>query len=211
MEHRGGRGEKYQARVAMSDSFFVSAMLRCWFLRGGLVRRLLEKRYEITVLDNFSEQIHGNNRELASDLRGEVRLVVGDVRDEDAWRKAFVGQEVVIHFAAETGTGQSMYRVRHYTDVNIGGTSALVELLLGGKTQVQSLVVASSRAVYGEGAYKCGEHGTVYPAGRTVADMKNGEYEPKCPVCSQYRQNPGSLFHLQKCKLAHLLAPGSRK
>src|SRR5260370_36882212 len=88
-----------------------------------VARRLLEKGYEITVLDNFSEQIHGNNRELAADLRGDVRLVLGDVRDENAWKKALEGQEVVIHFAAETGTGQSMYRVRHYTDVNIAGTS----------------------------------------------------------------------------------------
>ncbi|MBZ5489503.1 MAG: NAD-dependent epimerase/dehydratase family protein [Acidobacteriia bacterium] len=154
------------------------------FIGTHVARRLLDNGYEVTVLDNFSEQIHGKDRELAPDLRGEVRLVVGDVRDEDAWRKALLGQEVVLHLAAETGTGQSMYRVRHYTDVNIAGTSTLVELLLAGNTQVQSLIVASSRAVYGEGAYKCGEHGTVYPAGRVVADMKKGEYEPKCPVCS---------------------------
>lgn len=154
------------------------------FIGTHVARRLLGKGYDITILDNFSEQIHGTDRQLAPDLRGEVRLVVGDVRSEDAWRKALLGQEMVIHLAAETGTGQSMYRVRHYTDVNIAGTSALVELLLGGKSEVQSLILASSRAVYGEGAYKCEQHGTVYPGGRTVVDMKNGEYEPKCPVCS---------------------------
>ena len=155
------------------------------FIGSHIARRLLANGHEITVLDNFSEQIHAGNLELAADLRGNVRLIVGDVRDQDTWEKALIGQDVVIHLAAETGTGQSMYQVRHYTDVNIGGTSSLIEVLLSGRSKVQSLVVASSRAVYGEGAYRCGRHGTVYPSSRAVADMEKGAYEPKCPDCGE--------------------------
>jgi dTDP-L-rhamnose 4-epimerase len=178
------------------------------FIGSHVARSLLQKGCDVTILDNFSQQIHGSSRELAADLRGEVRLITGDVRDEDAWRQALLGQEIVIHLAAETGTGQSMYRVRHYTDVNIAGTSVLMEQLIGRKNMVQSLIVASSRAVYGEGAYKCSEHGTVYPAVRTVADMKKGQYEPKCPLCSlpclsiptaeEAPLRPSSLYGLTK-------------
>ena len=67
-----------------------------------------------------------------------------------------------------------MYRVRHYSDVNIGATAILMELLLEGKYPVQSVVVASSRAVYGEGAAQCPEHGLVYPYPRSKESMEAG-------------------------------------
>ena len=113
-----------------------------------------------------------------------------------------------MHLAAETGTGQSMYRVSHYTDVNISGTSCLIDLLLTGKYSVSNLIVASSRAVYGEGAYRCEEHGLVYPASRTVENMQRGEFELECPACKAPCRttptsesaplNPTSLYGLTK-------------
>lgn len=153
------------------------------FIGTALCRRLLREGHELTVLDNFSQQIHGDSKTVAADLKENVRLVIGDVRDESAWKAALSQQEAVIHLAAETGTGQSMYQVRHYTDVNVGGTASLIELLLTKRDTIRTLVVASSRAVYGEGAYNCRLHGTVYPAARSSAHMKRGEYEPKCPEC----------------------------
>lgn len=154
------------------------------FIGSHLARKLLHRGCDVTILDNFSEQVHGSCRELPQELKHEVQLIVGDVRDADAWRRALRGQEVVVHLAAETGTGQSMYRVRHYVEVNIAGTSVLMQELVDGKEKLQSVIVASSRAVYGEGAYKCDAHGTVYPEARTVPDMKRGQYEPKCPICA---------------------------
>ena len=154
------------------------------FIGSRLARRLLKEGYEVTILDNLSCQIHGDRTEPDSDLVKHTRFVRGDVRDEDAWRDALEGADIVIHLAAETGTGQSMYRTRHYSDVNVGGTSTLAEVLLGVKHSVRTLIVASSRAVYGEGAYSCEEHGLVYPEPRTVSDMKNGQFEPKCPGCN---------------------------
>ncbi|MGH9585629.1 MAG: NAD-dependent epimerase/dehydratase family protein [Acidobacteriaceae bacterium] len=116
-------------------------------------------------------------------MRDAVHLFRGDVRDEDLCRQALKGQDALVHLAAETGTGQSMYNVRHYSDVNIGATATLMELLLAGKTSIQNVVVASSRAIHGEGAAICGEHGLVFPAPRSVEDMKGGYFEPKCPKC----------------------------
>lgn len=154
------------------------------FIGSRLTRRLLREGYEVTILDNLSRQIHGDRAEPDSDLLTDARFVRGDVRDEDAWKGALHGAEVVIHLAAETGTGQSMYQTRHYSDVNVGGTATLVELLLSGKYPVRNLIVASSRAVYGEGSYRCDEHGLVYPQARKISDMKSGQFEPKCPVCN---------------------------
>jgi dTDP-L-rhamnose 4-epimerase len=171
-------------------------------------RDLVKRGHAVTVLDNFREQIHGNNSELSPDLRDSVRLIRGDVRDLRLCEEALKGQQVLIHLAAETGTGQSMYRVRHYTDVNIGGTSSIMELLLTGKYPIQSVIVASSRAIYGEGAARCPEHGVIYPNARPAPAMEAGDFEPKCPRCGTQTTlvptpeeapfRPSSLYGLTK-------------
>lgn len=153
------------------------------FIGSGIARKLLAVGYEVSILDSFTPQIHGNNAELPADLRGTVRLFRGDVRDVGLCERALQGQQVLVHLAAETGTGQSMYRIRHYTDVNIGATAGLMELLLTGKYPIQNVVVASSRAVYGEGAARCPEHGRVYPGARSKEVMEKGDFEPQCPYC----------------------------
>jgi dTDP-L-rhamnose 4-epimerase len=107
------------------------------------------------------------------------------VREESLCRKALAGQQAIVHLAAETGTGQSMYQVRHYSEVNIGATAMMMELLLTGKYPIESLVVASSRAIYGEGAAICKDHGIVYPDGRVTEALKAGDFEPHCPKCHQ--------------------------
>lgn len=178
------------------------------FIGTHLSRRLLHLGHEVTVLDNFSPQIHGGNADVAPDLQGLIKVIHGDVRCEHDWKRALPQQDAIVHLAAETGTGQSMYQVRHYTDVNVSGTSILIELLLTGKYGVSNLVVASSRAVYGEGAYTCQEHGLVFPASRSVTDMQRGEFEPKCPACGIVCSmaptpedapfNPTSLYGLTK-------------
>jgi dTDP-L-rhamnose 4-epimerase len=155
------------------------------FIGSRVARKLLKNGHEVSILDSFIPQIHGINTELPLDLRGSVQLFRGDVRDAGLCARALEGQQLLIHLAAETGTGQSMYRVRHYTDVNMGATASLMELLLEGKYPVQSVVVASSRAVYGEGAAHCPEHGLVYPDARTKESMEAGDFEPHCPLCSR--------------------------
>jgi dTDP-L-rhamnose 4-epimerase len=112
--------------------------------------------------------------------------VRGDVRDADLVSRLLSGQDVVVHFAAETGTGQSMYAVKQYEAVNIHGTAVLLDLLVNDPARsVKKLLVASSRAVYGEGKYRCPAHGIIYPPPRTQASMAAGRFDPACPVCGQ--------------------------
>jgi dTDP-L-rhamnose 4-epimerase len=193
-------------RITVNDRVLITG--GAGFIGSRVARKLLAEGYEVSILDNFSPQIHGGNEELPSDLVNFAHLFRGDVRDPDVCGRALQNQNAVIHLAAETGTGQSMYRVRHYSDVNIGGTSNLMELLLSGEYPVQTLVVASSRAVYGEGAALCPQHGEVYPGPRSRQDMERGNFEPQCPKCQNSTMliptpeeapfQPASLYGLTK-------------
>jgi dTDP-L-rhamnose 4-epimerase len=156
------------------------------FIGARLAKKLASQGAQITLLDNLSAQVHGPNADFAPALTQIATCVKGDVRDREALAGALAGQEVVVHLAAETGTGQSMYAVRHYEEVNVGGTALLLDLLVNAqKRSIQKLVVASSRAIYGEGKYQCAQHGVVFPAPRREADLERGRFEPLCPRCEQ--------------------------
>jgi dTDP-L-rhamnose 4-epimerase len=138
----------------------------------------------VTLFDNFSPQIHGDSARIPADLAPHVRLIQKDVRDPEAWKQALPSHDAIVNLAAETGTGQSMYEVARYEQVNLAGTALLYDTLA--KTPghgVERIVVASSRAIYGEGAYCCLEHGAVYPAPRSNADKRLGLFDPVCPQC----------------------------
>lgn len=155
------------------------------FIGSRLARRLHESGVTVTVLDNLSEQIHGAGATFPAGLGDVAHCIAGDVRDRAAMRDAIAGQEVIVHLAAETGTGQSMYQVEHYADVNLQGTAVLLDLLVNERpAALGKLVVASSRAVYGEGQYRCADHGSVYPAPRSEEAMSAGRFDPVCPVCA---------------------------
>lgn len=155
------------------------------FIGSNLALHLVGLGHEITVLDNLSPQIHGANPEESSPLyqsiKQKVRFVNGSVCDEAAWREVLPGQDAIVHLAAETGTGQSMYEIKRYVDVNIGGTALMLDLLANGKYQVAKVVVASSRSIYGEGKYRSEALGIIYPGARKDADMQAGRFEPLCP------------------------------
>ncbi len=157
------------------------------FIGSNLALALIEKGYEVTVLDNLSPQIHGDNPQCTSPLlrsiQNKVRLIQGSVTDRNAWLKALENQHAVIHLAAETGTGQSMYEIEKYAAVNIGGTALMLDILANTKHSIQKMVVASSRAVYGEGKYHCGRCGDVYPTERSDDAMMQGDFECTCPLC----------------------------
>lgn len=158
------------------------------FIGSNLSLKLMVQGYDVVVLDSLSTQIHGEEPDLSYTyrmIRDHVEMVVGDVRNISDWRKALTGVDAVIHLAAETGTGQSMYEINHYTDTNIGGTAKLLDILTNDKHNVKKLIVASSRAVYGEGKYKCEKHGTVYPFSRKDEDMTSGDFHVKCPKCGE--------------------------
>lgn len=154
------------------------------FIGQRLSRALLHQGANVRVIDSFSPQIH-TTESLPPDLAGHVELIKADVRDRDAMRRALTGIESVVHLAAETGTGQSMYEIDRYFSVNVQGTATMLDLLQNddcGKSLAR-IVVASSRAVYGEGAYQCSTHGEVYPEQRSRDAMSLGHFEPVCAHC----------------------------
>jgi dTDP-L-rhamnose 4-epimerase len=153
------------------------------FIGSHVVDALLARGDEVTVLDTLNPQVHGAGSGPPAYLDPQARLVVGDVRDRDTLAPLLDGAEVVLHLAAYTGVGQSMYQVRDYLDVNVVGTGVLLELLGDDRRGVRALAIASSRAVYGEGAYRCVECGTVTPHSRPTAQLLAGEWEPRCPQC----------------------------
>jgi dTDP-L-rhamnose 4-epimerase len=139
-------------------------------------------------MDSLEPQIHGAQPEqspLFLSIRDKVEFRRGSVMSRDNLLDALVGIGTVVHFAAETGTGQSMYAIRHYTDVNIGGTALLLDIVANERLPIEKFVVASSRAIYGEGKYRCAEHGVVYPRARSTLAMQNGDFEIRCPLCAK--------------------------
>jgi dTDP-L-rhamnose 4-epimerase len=155
------------------------------FIGSNLSLKLIEKGYSVTVLDNLSPQIHSENSPLYHSIKDKVNFIHGTVLSYDDWKKALENIDVVVHLAAETGTGQSMYEIEKYTDVNIKGTSVFLDILANETHSIKKIVVASSRAIYGEGKYTCKEHGSVYPIARLDHDMARGNFGVKCPHCAQ--------------------------
>lgn len=157
------------------------------FIGSNLTLKLIEKGHHITVLDNLSPQIHGDNPKefspLYKSIEGKVHFIEGTVTSRSDWEKALIGQDTIVHLAAETGTGQSMYQIEKYTQVNIEGTALMLDILANQKHQVKKVIVASSRAIYGEGKYSCPKCGIVYPLVRKNENMSKGDFECKCPLC----------------------------
>lgn len=160
------------------------------FIGSNLAIKLTDMGYEVTVLDNLSVQIHGENPETSSKLylsvKDKVRFIKGSVADKNDWIKAIEGQECIVHLAAETGTGQSMYEIEKYVNVNIGGTSLMLDVLRNYNHSVEAVIVAESRAIYGEGKYYSEElNAYVYPHARSDDDMRMGDYEVKYLNCKK--------------------------
>jgi len=153
------------------------------FIGLNLAIKLQEKGHQVRIFDNLSPQIHGNQADVKNNIPKGVEFLLGDVRNKEELRKAMLGQNIIVHLAAETGTGQSMYEVQKYTDTNICGTANVLDIIANEENEVEKFVIASSRAVYGEGTYECAVHGTVFPENRNESNMLNGMFEPTCPIC----------------------------
>src|SRR5438128_834016 len=145
------------------------------FVGSHLVDELLDRGYEVRVLDNLAEQVHGTQAGRPSYLAREVDFIRGDVRDEKAVAHAVETVDAVFHFAAAVGVGQSMYEIANYTSVNGQGTAVLLEALA--QQPVERLVVASSMSIYGEGLYRTCDGKLVEGRERTLGQLKAHDWE----------------------------------
>lgn len=183
------------------------------FIGSRLTRALTAHGAEITLFDSLLEQVHGPDPQI--DL--PARLIVGDVRDHAALEAAVAAArpEIVVHLAAETGTGQSADLPTRYTEVNVVGTAALIEILKAQPAPPGRVVLAATRAVYGEGAYRDTAGRVFVPqprdavamhAGRfAVYDTDGKELEP-IPTDVTVPPAPGSVYGSSKLMQEYLLA-----
>lgn len=183
------------------------------FIGSRLTRALTEQGAEVTIYDNLLEQVHGSRPQI--DL--PAHLVVGDVRDRKAMKAAIEASnpEIVVHLAAETGTGQSADEPTRYTEVNVVGTAQLIEILREQEAPPERFVLAATRAVYGEGAYRTSDGQIVVPAPRDLKAMHEGRFavygrdglplEP-LPTDIDISPMPGSVYGSSKLMQEYLLA-----
>ena len=150
------------------------------FIGSHLVDALLERGEPVRVLDNLDPLAHPGS---TTHLSPEAELLRGDLRDPAAVGRALAGVDRVFHLGGVVGNGESMVNVRRAVDHNAVGTATLLEALIERRHTVRRLVAASSMVVYGEGSYRCTEHGVVHPPLRDADRLRRREWEPPCPAC----------------------------
>ncbi|OBG95554.1 NAD-dependent dehydratase [Mycobacterium sp. E3298] len=185
------------------------------FIGCRLSRRLIEAGHDVAVMDVLLPQVHGQRPMV--DLPPDVRFFTGDVThapDWDAVLRLFRPTQVV-HLAAETGTAQSLSEATRHGAVNVVGTTQLLDALTRAGIVPEQLVVASSRAVYGEGAWRAGTQ-VFYPGPRSHAQLAAGNWdpqgpngEPAVPLPSRAgltEPRPTNIYGATKLAQEHLLA-----
>lgn len=197
----------------MSTSVLVTG--GAGFIGSALSRRLVKAGYDVAVMDVLHPQVHGGRG--AIDLPPSVRLFTGDVThapDWDAVLRLFCPSQIV-HLAAETGTGQSLTQATRHGSVNVVGTAQLLDALSRSTLVPDQFVLASSRAVYGEGAWRCGEK-VFYPRARSHAQLLAGIWDPMrpngepavpLPSCAgRTEPRPTNIYAATKLAQEHMLA-----
>ena len=153
------------------------------FVGSHVADGLLRAGHSVRVLDSLTPQVHPGG-ERPEYLSREVELVVGDVRDPAILRKVLPGVDVIYHFAATVGVGQSMYEISRYMSVNTQGTAELLQAILDLKLAPEKLVVASSMSIYGEGRYVCPTtKQEVNPPVRSLEQLRQSRWELECEDC----------------------------
>lgn len=145
------------------------------FIGSHVANELLAAGYTVRALDSLVSQVHGPERRRPTYLSADVELISGDIRDSDTVLRALHNADSVIHLVALVGVGQSMYQIAEYTSVNNLGTAVLLQALT--TSPVETLVVASSMSIYGEGLYRDADGGIQEPQDRTLQHLKMSDWE----------------------------------
>lgn len=179
------------------------------FIGSKLAMRCKKEGIDVCVLDNFLQQIHGEQADVTENrLKDDgIHVIKGDVRSKQDWLKSLQGVDCIVHLASETGTGQSMYEIERYTDVNVRGTAVLLDILINREAHIKKIINASSRAIYGEGRYINDEGEYEYPEARLESDLKSGQFECRgkngkilMPVATDEESllHPASIYGITK-------------
>lgn len=172
------------------------------FIGSHTADRLLSLGYRVRILDSLEKPVHQAGK--PKYLSKKAEFIKGDVRDRAAVGRALRGVDAVFHFAAYQDNLPDYSR---YFDVNATGTALLYEVIWEKKLPIKKVIVASSQAVMGEGAYRCTRHGVVYPSMRSLEHLRRGEWEVACPEggepvkmlkSDEHVTNPQSQYAMSK-------------
>jgi dTDP-L-rhamnose 4-epimerase len=146
------------------------------FIGSHLADELLAAGYQVRVLDNLTEQVHGRDPSRPTYVSPEVEFIAGDIRDSEAVSRSLENVDAVVHLAARVGVGQSMYAIDEYVDANERGTAVLLQALID--RPVRKLMVASSMSIYGEGLYANGGGAPREDVERTTEQLQQHRWDP---------------------------------
>ena len=174
------------------------------FIGSHLVHALIARGDRVTILDSLVSRVHPTGQ-LPKDLPPTANFVRGDVTDIVDWQRALTGVDAVLHLAAYQDYQPDFST---FARVNDAGTALLLETIIAEHLPVQKIVVASSQAVYGEGAYRCPTHGLQHPPPRTLTQLKHADWNVVCPICTgkvepigtdEAHPNPHNSYAISKC------------
>jgi dTDP-L-rhamnose 4-epimerase len=179
--YRTGRlGPRSTIETVGERSVLVLVTGGAGFIGSHLVTALAARGHQVRVLDSLEPQVH---RISSPKLPDGVELIRGDLRDRKAVAQALRGVEAVLHEAAVVGVGQSMYQIERYVSANSFGTAVLLDQVAHQAQRPTKLIVASSMAIYGEGAYSCEKCGPCDAGPRSTVQLERREWEPWCATC----------------------------
>jgi len=187
------------------------------FIGSAVVDLLVERGHEVRVVDCLLPAAH---RRPPDYLNPDADYRIEDLRDPDVCARAVAGVDTVFHQASMVGLGVDFADVGDYVDHNDRATATLLRALHDRKFSGR-IVLAGSMVVYGEGRYRCVDHGDVRPAARAVADLESGRYEPRCPTCGRplhpepvaedAATEPRNVYAATKLHQEHLCAAYARE
>lgn len=191
------------------------------FVGQTLIPKLLaDPQNTVVVIDKLSEQVHGANPDIRHVTNSpRLHFIHDDICNREVVQVVLPEVDVVYHLAAETGTGQSMYDIENYFRTNVQGTAVLLEAMVKNTaSRPKAFVLASSRSVYGEGAYVSEKQAgkidarRYFPSGRAVADMESGRFDFSIdgekllpvPTLETDELKPQSLYAASKLAQEHM-------
>ncbi|MFM0557340.1 NAD-dependent epimerase/dehydratase family protein [Paraburkholderia sediminicola] len=181
------------------------------FIGCALSQHLSLQFDRVVILDSLHPQIHASRARPIS-LDAKCELIEGDVTDAAVWEKLLDGftPDVVIHLAAETGTGQSLSEATRHAHTNVVGTTVMLDAFLRRKAIPERIVLTSSRATYGEGAWTSSSGRQFYPGQRSVQQLTEARWDfdgkPVAMDASKVKPAPVSVYGATKLAQEHILS-----
>ena len=178
------------------------------FIGSHLVDALLARGDQVTILDSLVERVHPGGR-VPEYVPTRANLIRDSVTEKSAWERSLNGVQAVVHLAAYQDYQPDFSQ---FALVNEVGTALLYETAVELDLALEKVVVASSQAVYGEGTYRCSEHGVQYPPPRPLAQLERGDWQVVCPVCGdpvqplatpERRATPHNAYAISKVAQEH--------